>query len=181
LIHVSNFRSVKRVSDVVSVFEAVQRRRPARLILIGDGPDRFPAERQVRERGLEARTAFLGKRDEFVDILAASDVFLLPSEQESFGLAALEAMSCGVPVVASSVGGIPEVVVDGATGYLARAGDVSAMADRVLQLVSDPAIWAAFSRRARERTIERFQLAPAIDAYEALYRRVLEKPRTTRR
>lgn len=173
LIHVSNFRPVKRISDVVAVFAAVHRQRPCRLLMIGDGPERSPAERRLRELGLEGRVAFLGKQEEFVELLAAADVFLLPSEQESFGLAALEALSCGIPVVASAIGGIPELVDLGETGYLSPVGDVEGMAGHVLSLVSDRARWAAFSRRARERVLERFTLPPAMDRYEALYRRLV--------
>jgi L-malate glycosyltransferase len=173
LIHASNFRPVKRIGDVLSVFAEVNRQRACRLIMIGDGPERSPAERRVRELGLEERVAFLGKQESFVELLAAADVFLLPSEQESFGLAALEALSCGVPVVASDVGGIPELVDSGETGYLAPVGEVAAMADRVLSLVGDGARWRAFSLRARQRVLERFQLGPAVERYEALYRQVL--------
>ena len=174
LVHVSNFRPVKRIGDVVSVFAEVQRRRPCRLVMIGDGPERSPAERRIRELGLEERAAFLGKQESFVELLAAADVFLLPSEQESFGLAALEALSCGVPVVASNIGGIPEQVEHGTTGYLAPMGDVEAMAGHVLDLVRDPEHWRLFSRRARESVLRRFQLGPAIDRYEALYRRLIQ-------
>ncbi len=177
LIHVSNFRPVKRIGDVVSIFAEVHHRAPCRLIMVGDGPERSPAERRLRELGLEARVAFLGKQEDFVELLAAADVFLLPSEQESFGLAALEALSCGVPVVASHIGGIPELVDPGETGFLAPMGEVSTMAAQVLSLVRDPARWQAFSRRARERVLERFQLAPAMDRYEALYRRLVSAQR----
>ncbi|HEX8440598.1 N-acetyl-alpha-D-glucosaminyl L-malate synthase BshA [Archangium sp.] len=173
LIHVSNFRPVKRIGDVVSVFAEVHRRRPCRLVMIGDGPERSPAERKLRELGLDDRVAFLGKQESFAELLAAADVFLLPSEQESFGLAALEALSCGVPVVASNIGGIPEQVEHGKTGYLAPVGDISAMADHALALVEDPERWRLFSRRAREHVLAHFQLAPAIDRYEALYRRLV--------
>jgi N-acetyl-alpha-D-glucosaminyl L-malate synthase BshA len=176
LIHVSNFRPVKRISDVVAVFAAVHRQRPCRLIMIGDGPERSPAERRLRELGLDGRVAFLGKQEHFVELLASADVFLLPSEQESFGLAALEALSCGIPVVASAIGGIPELVDLGETGYLSPVGDVEGMAGHVLSLVADRARWAAFSRRARQRVLERFTLAPAMDRYEALYRRLVAGP-----
>ncbi|HSP79145.1 MAG TPA: N-acetyl-alpha-D-glucosaminyl L-malate synthase BshA [Myxococcaceae bacterium] len=174
LLHASNFRPVKRIGDVLAIFAEVNSQRPCRLLMIGDGPERSPAERQVRELGLASRVAFLGKQDSFVELLASADVFLLPSEQESFGLAALEALSCGVPVVASDVGGVPELVDSGETGYLAPVGDVRAMADQVLSLVSEPARWRAFSQRARQTVLERFQLGPAVERYEALYRRVLE-------
>ncbi|MFP2904812.1 N-acetyl-alpha-D-glucosaminyl L-malate synthase BshA [Pyxidicoccus sp. 3LFB2] len=172
LIHVSNFRAVKRIADVVGIFTEVHRQRPCRLMMIGDGPERSPAERKLRELGLEDRVAFLGKQDRFEELLAAADVFLLPSEQESFGLAALEALSCGIPVVASDIGGIPELVSHGETGFLAPMGNVAAMAGHVLTLVQDSARWRDFSRRAREQVLERFQLGPAIDRYEALYRRL---------
>jgi N-acetyl-alpha-D-glucosaminyl L-malate synthase BshA len=173
LIHVSNFRPVKRIGDVVAIFAAVHRQRPCRLIMIGDGPERSAAERKLRELGLEGRVAFLGKQEHFVELLASADVFLLPSEQESFGLAALEALSCGIPVVASAIGGIPELVDLGETGYLSPVGDVEGMAGHVLSLVSDRARWTAFSRRARERVLERFTLPPAMDRYEALYRHLV--------
>ncbi|MCP3141503.1 N-acetyl-alpha-D-glucosaminyl L-malate synthase BshA [Pyxidicoccus xibeiensis] len=177
LIHVSNFRPVKRIADVVSIFTEVHRRRPCRLVMIGDGPERALAERRLRALELEDRVAFLGKQDRFEELLAAADVFLLPSEQESFGLAALEALSCGIPVVASNIGGIPELVTAGETGFLAPVGDIQAMAGHVLTLVQDPARWKAFSQRARQHVLEHFQLGPAIDRYEALYRRLAGAPR----
>ncbi|NOJ79018.1 N-acetyl-alpha-D-glucosaminyl L-malate synthase BshA [Myxococcus xanthus] len=176
LIHVSNFRPVKRITDVVAIFTEVHRHRPCRLVMVGDGPERSPAERMLREMGLEGRVAFLGKQDRFEELVAASDVFLLPSEQESFGLAALEALSCGVPVVASDLGGIPELVTHGETGFLAPLGDVPAMARHVLTLVEDAERWQGFSHRARAQVLERFQKEPAIDRYEALYRRLLTGP-----
>ncbi|WP_224246637.1 N-acetyl-alpha-D-glucosaminyl L-malate synthase BshA [Hyalangium gracile] len=173
LIHVSNFRPVKRIRDVVAIFAEVNRRLPCRLVMIGDGPERAGAERRLGELGLEERAAFLGNQEHFVDLLAASDVFLLPSEKESFGLAALEALSCGVPVVASDIGGIPELVSDGETGFLAPVGEVGGMAAAVLTLLRDTARWQSFSRSAREKVLARFQLAPAIDRYEALYQRLV--------
>lgn len=176
LIHVSNFRPVKRIADVVAIFTEVHRHRPCRLVMVGDGPERSPAERMLREMGLEGRVAFLGKQDRFEELVAASDVFLLPSEQESFGLAALEALSCGIPVVASDLGGIPELVTHGETGFLAPLGDVPAMARHVLTLVEDAERWQGFSHRARAQVLERFQKEPAIDRYEALYRRLLTGP-----
>lgn len=174
LFHVSNFRPVKRVLDVVDVFAEVSRRTTGtHLVMVGDGPERSHAERRVHELGLAGRVAFLGKQDAFQPLLAAADVFLLPSEKESFGLAALEAMSCGVPVVASDVGGVPEVVEHDLTGLLAPVGDVFAMAEHVMRLVEDRTRWRAFSRNARARVLERFQKDPAVDRYEAVYRRVL--------
>ncbi len=175
LVHVSNFRPVKRIADVVSIFAAVNAQRPAHLVLIGDGPERAAAEKQVRGLGLESRVAFLGERDDFEAVLAACDVFLLPSELESFGLAALEALSCGVPVVGSRIGGIPELVVEGKTGLLAGLGDVAAMASHVLTLLDD---LKGYSQRARADVLARFQLGPAIDRYEALYRAVTSPSRS---
>ncbi len=172
LFHVSNFRPVKRVCDVLRIFQRLHEQHPSRLVLIGDGPERSPAERRIRELGLADRVAFLGKQDTFAPLLAASDAFLLPSETESFGLAALEALSCGVPVIASDVGGLPEVVDHGQTGYLAPVGDVAAFAGYTLDLLTRPDRRATFGALARARVLERYQLDPAIDRYERLYRRV---------
>jgi N-acetyl-alpha-D-glucosaminyl L-malate synthase BshA len=177
LTHVSNFRPVKRIADVVAVFVEVNRSRPARLVMVGDGPERSAAERTLRDQGLSGRAAFLGKQDRFVEWLAASDVFLLPSEQESFGLAALEALSCGVPVVASRIGGLPELVDDGETGFLAPLGDVLKMAEQVLSIVSDRPRWERMSSLARSRVLERYRMGPGVQRYEELYRRVVASPR----
>lgn len=183
LVHVSNFRAVKRIPDVIATFARVRNARRARLVMIGDGPERQAAHARVAELGLAGDVMFLGKQDpfsadpsaplgrEFVPILAAADVFLLPSESESFGLAALEAMACGVPVVASDVGGVPEVIEDGVTGLLAPMGDVDAFARHVLTLVNDKGRWQSFSNAARARVLARFRREPAIEAYEAVYRR----------
>ena len=176
LMHVSNFRPVKRTWDVIEIFARVcASGHPARLVLVGDGPDRSRAEGRVRELGLAASVRFLGRMTRFIDILQQADVFLLPSETESFGLAALEAMSCGVPVVASAVGGLPEVIEHGRTGLLAPVGDVEAHAAAVCALLDDPPRRAALGRAARQTAAERFALEPAIDRYEALYRRVLQR------
>ena len=179
LVHVSNFRPVKRVDDVVSTFALVRRSRPARLVMIGDGPDRRAAQDRVTQLGLADDVVFLGKQDDFATTLAACDVFLLPSASESFGLAALEAMSSGVPVIASDVGGVPEVIDDGVTGLLAPVGDVDAFARHALWLLNDDARWTAFSKAARARVMQRFRQEPAIDAYEAVYRRVLRRAATS--
>jgi L-malate glycosyltransferase len=177
LVHVSNFRPLKRVDDVVRIFAEVHRVRPAVLLLIGDGPERSRAEALTRQLGLHHRVVFVGKMVSFVELLQASDVFLMPSESESFGLAALEALSCGIPVVASDVGGIPEVVTEGEVGFLAPVGDVSKMAERVLQILADPDLGARLSRAARARALQHYGLQPAIDRYEAHYARVLAQPR----
>lgn len=173
LIHVSNFRPVKRVVDVVRVFRAVAGDAPCRLVLVGDGPDRSLVEREVRAHGLGERVACLGRQDHFAELLAAADVFLLPSESESFGLAALEALCCGVPVVASDVGGLPEVVRPGVTGFLAPPGDVGAFAAHVRRLFTDAALRDALARQAREDARARFRLDPAIDRYESVYERLI--------
>jgi N-acetyl-alpha-D-glucosaminyl L-malate synthase BshA len=173
LVHVSNFRPLKRVDDVVRIFARVERERPAVLLLVGDGPERSRVEALARQLGLGGRVIFVGKMLSFVEMLQSSDVFLMPSESESFGLAALEALSCGVPVVASDVGGIPEVVPDGEVGFLAPVGDVAAMAERVLRILADPDLHARLSRAARDRALGHYGLQPAIDRYEAHYEKVL--------
>jgi L-malate glycosyltransferase len=177
LVHVSNFRPLKKVDDVVRIFAEVNRVRPAVLLLIGDGPERSRVEALVRQLGLGNRVVFVGKMVSFVELLQASDVFLMPSESESFGLAALEALSCGVPVVASDVGGIPEVVPDGEVGFLAPVGDVATMAERVLRILADERLRARLSQAARARALQQYGLPPAIARYEALYERVLAQPR----
>lgn len=173
LVHISNFRALKRVGDVVEVFARVAAQTPAVLVMVGDGPDRVAAEARVRERGLAERVTFVGKQENFVDWLPHADAFLLPSETESFGLAALEALSCGVPVVASAVGGLPEVVADGECGFLHPVGAVADMAASVLRLFTDGALHARLAAAARARALARFRMEPAIDRYEAAYRRVL--------
>ena len=173
LVHNSNFRPVKRVDDVIRVFAQVRRARACELVLIGDGPERAGVERLVRELGLCGSVTFLGKQLNFVEVLQGARVFLLPSATEGFGLAALEALACGVPVVASRVGGLPEVVVHGECGYLEEVGDVAAMAEAVGRLLDDDALHARMAARAREIALERFRLVPMVDRYEELYRSVL--------
>jgi N-acetyl-alpha-D-glucosaminyl L-malate synthase BshA len=173
LTHVSSFRPLKRVEDVVRVFAVIASEFPARLDLVGDGPERPRIEALVHVLNLDSRVRFLGERSQLVDLLQESDVFLFPSQSESFGLAALEAMACGVPVVASAVGGIAEVVRHGEAGFLAAVGDVAAMAGHVRRLLTDDELHARLSRRARELAETRFPTEPAVDRYEAAYRRVL--------
>jgi N-acetyl-alpha-D-glucosaminyl L-malate synthase BshA len=171
--HVSNFRLLKRVEDVVRIFARVRGEMPAKLHLAGDGPERSHVEALVSLLGLAADVTFFGERVDVAKVLQGSDVFLLPSETESFGLGALEAMACGVPVVASNVGGLPEVVQDGETGCLAAVGDIEAMAKHVRDLLADPDLHARMSRLARTRAEELFQLEPAVDRYQAVYRRLV--------
>lgn len=176
LVHASNFRPVKRVLDVVAVFRLVRQRLPCHLAMIGDGPDRPAAERAVREAGLAAWVDFLGNVSPVEGALSAGDVFVLPSQEESFGLAALEAMACGVPVVASRVGGLPELVVHGEGGFLEPAGDVAAMAERVTQLLQNPELLARQKLLARRRA-QNFSQDKVVDQYEELYRQLVSPPR----
>jgi N-acetyl-alpha-D-glucosaminyl L-malate synthase BshA len=173
LMHVSNFRPVKRVPDVVRILAKVRERRPAVLVLVGDGPERPEVEAEVERLGLTPHVRFLGKVDAVADLLRAADLFLLPSASESFGLAALEAMACGVPVVASRVGGIPEVVTDGTSGALVAVGDVDGMANAALELL-EPGRWRE-ARAASVETAMQFDEAKIVPMYEALYARVLDR------
>jgi N-acetyl-alpha-D-glucosaminyl L-malate synthase BshA len=168
LMHVSNFRPVKRVPDAVRVFAKVAAARPARLVLVGDGPERPRVEEEARALGVEDRVSFLGERVEVDRLLPAADLFLLPSESESFGLAALEAMACGVPVVGTRTGGLPELVEDGVGGRLRSVGDVDGMAAFAGDLLADPARHAAFREAARARAAQ-FDRADVVRLYEDLY------------
>jgi N-acetyl-alpha-D-glucosaminyl L-malate synthase BshA len=158
---------------VLKVFELVRREVPVRLIMVGDGPDRLEAEAYCRDRGFAAEVRFTGKQLDIGTVLACSDVFLLPSATESFGLAALEAMGHRVPVIASRVGGLPEVVRHGMDGYLEALGDVEAMAQDALTLLRDEALRQRMGDAARERALGAFAEGPIVDQYEAVYRRVL--------
>ncbi len=173
VMHVSNFRSVKRVTDVVDTFAKIVSGVPARLVMVGDGPDRPRAERRATELGIRDEVVFLGKHQSVQELVACADLFLLPSETESFGLAALEAMACGVPVVASRTGGLPEVVDDGETGFLHDVGDVDAMAATGLRLLTDEALHARTAEAARRAAVDRFSAESIVPRYEALYRRIL--------
>jgi L-malate glycosyltransferase len=172
--HISNFRGVKRVVDVVRVFAAVARAMPARLLLVGDGPDRARVHEVAEEEGILDRVLFLGKQTSVVELLSCSELFLLPSENEAFGLVALEAMACGVPVIATRTGGIPEVVEHGVSGYLAPVGDVDAMAAAAIDLLSDDVLWKDFSDAAR-RGAELFSATHVVSQYEAFYTEVLSR------
>ena len=173
VVHVSNFRPVKRVPDVVEVFARLRATRLARLRLVGDGPERPRVEAMVAALGLTAEVEFLGERVDLPVLLREADLFLLPSETESFGLAALEAMASGVPVIASAVGGLPEVIPDGEVGFLCPLGDVEAMAAAARRLFDDAPLHARLSSAARRLAETRYRVEPAVDRYVAVYRRVL--------
>ena len=173
LVHVSNFRAVKRVEDVVKIFALVAKEVNAHLIMVGDGPHRRPAEDLAKELKVDDRVCFLGKHDSIAEIVQHSDLFFLPSKNESFELAALEALSCGVPVIASTAEGIPEVVQHGVTGYLSDVGDVESMAKNAIKLLSDEALYSKFSRAAREQVLQNFEHEALITRYENYYYRVM--------
>jgi N-acetyl-alpha-D-glucosaminyl L-malate synthase BshA len=172
LIHVSNFRPIKRVPEVVRIYAAVSRAMPAVLVLVGDGPQRLEAEAEVDRLGLRQEVFFLGKLDSVVGLLQGADLFLLPSASESFGLAALEAMACGVPVVASRVGGLPEVVVDGESGILVPPDRVDEMGEAAVELLRDESRLQEMRRRAVDRA-QLFSADRVVPLYEALYSRLL--------
>jgi L-malate glycosyltransferase len=175
LVHLSNFRPVKRVGDVIEIFDRVRKRIPAKLLLIGDGPDRPKAERMTMDKGIHDRVLFLGKQDRINEKLAVADVMLLPSELESFGLAALEAMACEVVPVATRVGGVPEVVDHGVSGFLAEVGDIDAMAAYATDILRDTDRLRAMGKTAREAAQKRFCSYKIIPQYEQFYRCVLER------
>jgi L-malate glycosyltransferase len=177
VMHISNFRPVKRVRDVVRIFRKIARAVPARLVFVGDGPDRSEAAHEASALGISDRVLFLGKQDSVAELLACADLFLLPSASESFGLSALEAMASGVPVVASRAGGLPSVVEDGVSGFLAEIGDIDAMAEAGAAVLSDPARWKSMSEAARASAIERFGVDRVVPQYEAYYNQVLVGPR----
>ena len=170
--HVSNFREVKRVKDVIRVFARIRRAMPATLVMIGDGPERVDAENEARDLAVMDDVRFLGRLDSVASLLQASDLFILPSQTESFGLAALEAMACGAPVVASRAGGLPEVIDDGVNGILEPVGSVEAMGRRAVELLRDPEKYAAM-RAAAVAKAEQFSADSIVPLYEAFYGEVL--------
>jgi L-malate glycosyltransferase len=173
LMHTSNFRTVKRVQDTIRVLERVKKDVPAKLVLIGDGPERSDCERLARELGLHDDISFLGKQDCLIQLLSTADVFLMPSQSESFGLAALEAMACGVPVVSSSVGGLPELIVHNQTGFIAEIGEIDTMAKYVVQLLTNEKKYRLFAENSRARAEQRFNKQLIIPQYIQYYEKVL--------
>ncbi|KAA5536504.1 N-acetyl-alpha-D-glucosaminyl L-malate synthase BshA [Taibaiella lutea] len=174
LAHVSNFRKVKRVEDVLAVFQKVHEKMPSKLLMIGDGPERQNAEDICRKLGICNDIRFLGKQDQMEEILNIADLFLLPSQYESFGLAALEAMACGVPVISSNAGGLPEINIHGKTGYLADVGDVEAMAKFAIQILEEETTLQTFKDNALAQASE-FSIDKIVPMYEALYEEIALK------
>jgi|TARA_R110002051_G_scaffold10001_6_gene37982 N-acetyl-alpha-D-glucosaminyl L-malate synthase BshA len=170
--HISNFRKVKRIQDVVEVFHRIQLEVPAKLLMVGDGPEREGAEQLVKELGLQDSVKFLGNSNEIDKILCFSDLFLLPSEAESFGLAALEAMVNRVPVISSNAGGIPEVNIDGVTGFLSNVGNIADMALNGIKILKDDTVLETFKDNA-QREAAKFDIRLVVPIYEELYENVL--------
>ncbi len=179
LVHLSNFRPVKRVTDVVEIFARVAKAMPARLLLIGDGPDRSSAEYLAARHGVQDRIHFLGKQDNVNELLPLADLMLMPSEMESFGLAALEAMACSVPTIATRVGGVPELVNDGENGLLFNVGDVEAMSSAAISLLADPDRLTAMAKAARKTAQDQFCASRIIPLYESYYERVIARAAAT--
>ncbi|MBX3009090.1 MAG: N-acetyl-alpha-D-glucosaminyl L-malate synthase BshA [Melioribacteraceae bacterium] len=173
LVHTSNFRPVKRVPDTIRILAKVQQEIPAKLILIGDGPDRSECERLARELGIHKDVIFLGKQDVISEILSSSDIFLMPSQSESFGLSALEAMACGIPVISTSVGGLPELVVHNETGYIAEIGDVDRMAKYAVELFTNKKKYSSFATNSRARAVNSFDKNLILPKYLQYYEKVL--------
>lgn len=179
LMHTSNFRRVKRVQDVVKIFKKVSKKVPAKLLMIGDGPERGACEELCRNMGVCGNIRFLGKQDAVDELLSVTDVFLLPSGNESFGLAALEAMACEVPVISSNVGGIPEVNINGVTGYLSDIGDVDDMSEKTLRILQNPELLAQLRSNAFQQA-QRFNLDFILPQYEKYYHEVMEHAMATK-
>lgn len=174
LVHTSNFRKVKRTEDVVKIFAKVIKKIPSKLLMVGDGPERSMCEQLCRDLGVTDNVRFLGKQDAVEEILSVSDLFLMPSQSESFGLAALEAMACKVPVISSNAGGLPELNVDGLTGFLREPGDIDGMAEKAIFILEDEERLAKFKENALARAKE-FELASILPKYENFYLEVIEQ------
>ncbi len=173
IVHISNFRKVKRIGDVVKIFNNIRRETPAKLLMIGDGPERAGAEDLSKKLGIEDDVRFLGKLEAIEEVLSVADLFLMPSEKESFGLAALEAMACEVPVISSNAGGIPELNIDGVTGFLSEVGDIEEMSKNALFVLNKENLHT-FKENALKRAQE-FDISNILPLYENYYRKVIEK------
>lgn len=174
IVHASNFRPVKRTSDVVQIFNKIAEKIPSKLLFIGDGPDRYKAEKEARETPAGEHIRFLGKIDVVEEVLSVCDLFVLPSETESFGLAALEAMACQVPVISSNTGGIPEVNINDETGFMSNVGDVESMAKNAIYILENDERLATFKKQALAQA-KRFDIQRILPMYENLYKRVIEE------
>lgn len=172
LIHISNFRKLKRVTDVIHIFYNVSKKLSTNLILVGDGPERSECEKLVRELNITEKVFFMGKQDSITELLTISDIFLMPSESESFGLSALEAMSTSLPVISTNIGGLPELNLHGVTGYTAEVGDIHTMSEYTMELLSNDIKYQKFSENARKRA-EEFNSEKIIPQYEKYYERIL--------
>jgi len=173
IVHTSNFRKVKRVEDVVKIFSLIREKIPSKLLLVGDGPERQNIEMLCRELHINDSVSFLGKQDPVEEILSVADLFLMPSETESFGLSALEAMACEVPVISSNAGGIPELNIDGLSGFLCEVGDVNAMAEKAIYILEDEARLKTFKVNAKKRAME-FHIDKIVPQYEHYYEEVVK-------
>ncbi|WP_026896934.1 N-acetyl-alpha-D-glucosaminyl L-malate synthase BshA [Daejeonella oryzae] len=174
IVHTSNFRKVKRTQDVVRIFEKILKEVPSKLLMVGDGPDRVYCEQLCRELNISENVRFLGKQDAVEEILSVSDLFIMPSESESFGLAALEAMACKVPVITSNTGGLPELNVNGVTGFMDNIGDIDAMAGHAIHILKDDETLMLFKENALKRAKD-FDLSLILPLYEEYYKEVLDK------
>nr|WP_315197355.1 N-acetyl-alpha-D-glucosaminyl L-malate synthase BshA [uncultured Flavobacterium sp.] len=172
--HISNFRKVKRIPDIIKIFYKIQKEIPAKLMMVGDGPEKEKAEKMCRKYGIQDKVIFFGNSNEIDRILCLTDLFLLPSETESFGLAALEAMACGVPVISSNSGGLPEVNSDGVSGYLSDVGDVNEMAENALKILKDDDTLREFKKNALH-VAEQFDIKNILPIYEHLYQKAINK------
>jgi len=175
IMHMSNFRPLKRIPDVINVFHQINQRIKSKLVLIGEGPEIATAAEMVKEYELSQDVFFMGSRQNVENILSAGDLFLLPSEHESFGLAAMEALCSGVPAIGTEKTGLPELITDNKSGFICKLGDTQCMAEKAITLLSDDNMWKSFSEYARKTVSEKFHYDNIVGQYEALYRKVLEK------
>jgi len=171
--HISNFREVKRIPDIIKIFNGIQKEIPARLLMVGEGPEKEGAEKLAEDLGIADKVVFLGNSEEIEKLLCFSDLFLLPSETESFGLAALEAMICGVPVISSNTGGIPEVNIQGVSGYLSEVGEIDEMAANALKILKSDAVLERFKQNAIEEA-KKFDITHIVPVYEEIYQKAFE-------
>jgi N-acetyl-alpha-D-glucosaminyl L-malate synthase BshA len=173
LVHTSNFRPLKRVDDCIRIFNEVKKKIPSKLLLIGDGPERSNCEYLAKDLGILDDVTFFGNLEEFIEILSISDLFLMPSQSESFGLSALEAMACNLPVVSSNAGGLPELNLHGETGYIAEMGDINKMAEYTIELLQNKNKYRIFSENARDRAATLFSVEKIVPQYEKYYEKIL--------